>query len=76
MSETGVGKESESGRETEQLYRLLGTESEKEKGREKGKGEEVVEVVEVEEVEEEREEVEEEREEMEVKERIWGVFRC
>lgn len=61
--EKGSGR----GRETEQLCRPLGTESEKEKGREKG--EEVVEA------EEEEGEVEEERVE-EVQERIWGVFRC
>ena len=67
MSETGVGKESGRGREKEPLCRPLGTESEKERGREKG-----------EEVLEEGEEgvgVEEEQVE-EAEERIWGVFRC
>lgn len=63
-----MGKESGRGSETEteQLCRRLGTESEKEKGREKG--EEVVEVEEEGGVEEEQAE--------EVAERIWGVFRC
>lgn len=59
MNETGVEKGR--GRETEQLCLLLGTESEKERGREKG--EEVVEAAEEEQV-------------VEVEERIWGVFRC
>lgn len=70
MSETGVEKESGRGRETETelLCRPLGTESEKERGREKG--EEVEELAEVEEGEMEEEQVEE------VEERIWGVFRC
>lgn len=67
MSETGVGKESGRGRETEQLCRPLGTESEKEKGREKG--EKVVET-------ELEEEGEVEEEQVETEERIWGVCRC
>lgn len=66
MSEIGVGKESGRGRETEHLCRPLGTESEREKGRENG--EEVQEVEEEEAVEEDQVE--------EVEERIWGVFRC
>lgn len=61
-------KESGRGRETELPCRPLGTESEKERGREKE--EEAEEVAEVEEGEVEEEQVEE------VEERIWGVFRC
>lgn len=63
-------KESGRGRGTEQLCRPLGTESEKERGREKGE-----EVLEAEEEEAEEGEVEPVQVE-EVEERMWGVFRC